>query len=101
MKSAVGIAFALMTVLLMASWTEAELRVKSTQQQNDEAARKVERKFKQYKRVHQEILKKIVEGKETQALDELEMIQCGSQRRRISLHEGSLSCQTRYAGISS
>ena len=49
MKSAVGIAFALMIVLLTASLTEAELRIKSTQQQNDEAAKKVERKFTQYK----------------------------------------------------
>ena len=74
MKSAVVIAFALMIVLLTASLTEAEPRIKSTQQQNDEAAKKVERKFTQYKRVHQEILKKIVEGKEVQALDELAVI---------------------------
>jgi len=35
---------------------------------NDTAAQKVQRKFKQYKRVHQELLKLIVDGKEKQAI---------------------------------
>tara|TARA_B100000945_G_scaffold13318_1_gene10185 strand:- start:519 stop:2168 length:1650 start_codon:yes stop_codon:yes gene_type:complete len=74
MKSVLATLSALMMVVTLSSWTEAELRTKSTQQQNDEAAKKVERKFKQYKRVHQEILKKIVDGKENQALEELSTI---------------------------
>mgnify|MGYP003978998987 CR=1 FL=1 len=37
-------------------------------QPNDAAAQKVQRKFKQYKRVHQELLKLIVDGKQKQAI---------------------------------
>ena len=37
-------------------------------QPNDGAAQKVQRKFKQYKRVHQDILKMIVQGKQEQAI---------------------------------
>jgi alkaline phosphatase D len=37
-------------------------------QPNDAAAQKVQRKFKQYKRVHQDILKMIVQGKQDQAI---------------------------------
>lgn len=61
-------------VLLVGQFAWGELRVKSTQQQNDDAAKKVERKFRQYKRVHQEILKLIVAGNEDQALKELDTI---------------------------
>lgn len=74
MKTILGMAFSLLLLLALSPLTVGELRLKSSQQQNDEAAKKVERKFKQYKRVHQEILKKIVEGKETQALEELAAI---------------------------
>ena len=74
MKTILGMAFSLLLLLALSPLTVGELRLKSSQQQNDEAAKKVERKFKQYKRVHQEILKKIVEGKETQALGELAAI---------------------------
>ena len=74
MKTILGMAFALLILLALSPLTVGELRLKSSQQQNDAAAKKVERKFKQYKRVHQEILKKIVEGKETQALEELAAI---------------------------
>jgi len=41
---------------------------------NDAASQKVQRKFKQYKRVHQEILKMIVQGKQTQAITALREI---------------------------
>ena len=47
---------------------------KTVQDRNDDAAKKVERKFKQYKRVHQDLLKKIVAGQERAALTELETI---------------------------
>ena len=47
---------------------------KTVSQQNDDAAKKVERKFRQYKRVHQDLLKKIVAGKEEDALAELDLI---------------------------
>jgi alkaline phosphatase D len=43
-------------------------------QPNDGAAQKVQRKFKQYKRVHQDILKMIVQGKQEQAIRALREI---------------------------
>jgi alkaline phosphatase D len=43
-------------------------------QPNDGASQKVQRKFKQYKRVHQDILKMIVQGKQEQAIRALREI---------------------------
>ena len=68
-------AFLLLGLFVLASQgVSAELLSRSVQEQNDEAAKKVERKFRQYKRVHQDILKIIVAGKEVQALAELDTI---------------------------
>ncbi|MEC7564272.1 MAG: alkaline phosphatase D family protein [Planctomycetota bacterium] len=47
---------------------------KTRQQETDDAAKVVQRKFKQYKRVHQEILKIIVEGNAKKAIGLLEEI---------------------------
>ncbi|MEC7566469.1 MAG: alkaline phosphatase D family protein, partial [Planctomycetota bacterium] len=74
MKSLAGTIVTLCLLGALSQITGAEFRTKSTQQQNDDAAKKVERKFRQYKRVHQEILKKIVAGQEEKALAELETI---------------------------
>lgn len=57
---------ALVTLGLFAS-AVANSRIRQPQP-NDAAAQKVQRKFKQYKRVHQELLKLIVDGSQKQAI---------------------------------
>ena len=61
------ISITLLVLLGLLATAFANTRVHHSQP-NDAAAQKVERKFKQYKRVHQEILKMIVEGKQKQAI---------------------------------
>ena len=63
----------LLVVLGLLATTFANARLHQLQP-NDAAAQKVQRKFKQYKRVHQEILKTIVQGKQTQAITALQEI---------------------------
>ena len=61
------ISITLLVVLGLLATTLANTRLQPSQP-NDAAAQKVQRKFKQYKRVHQEILKMIVGGKQEQAI---------------------------------
>ncbi|MBT4694386.1 MAG: alkaline phosphatase [Planctomycetaceae bacterium] len=61
------ISITLIVVLGLLATAFANTRLPQSQP-NDAAAQKVQRKFKQYKRVHQEILKMIVDGKQKQAI---------------------------------
>ena len=65
-----SLSLALITGTLLAVWT-----VQAAQPApNDKAALRVERKFRQYKRVHQEVLKKILEEDVDTAIADMEQI---------------------------
>ena len=70
----IRVAMVILTMSCMIVWQVDLVGSKSRQQENDGAAKQVQRKFKQYKRVHQEILKIIVDGDPPKAIRLLEEI---------------------------